>query len=55
LPLGKLVHSAFELECEGGIHFAELPRATGQSSQDATAQLPTSKFLCARKNWLIRT
>src|SRR6516165_5882872 len=26
LPPGILVHSAFELECEGGIHFAELPR-----------------------------
>src|SRR6516162_5875695 len=36
----------FELECEGGIHFAELPRATGRSSQDATAQLRTSEFVC---------
>src|SRR6516165_12182054 len=26
LPPGILVHSAFELECERGIHFAELPR-----------------------------
>src|SRR6516165_4125880 len=26
LPPGILVHSAFELECEGVIHFAELPR-----------------------------
>lgn len=25
-PLGILVHSTFELECQGGVHFAELPR-----------------------------